>query len=54
LILSLKERCLHRHRFESLVHASRAIEDWFQFSNLKRSHQALAMKMPHEAFKLTA
>ncbi|MEL7181689.1 MAG: integrase core domain-containing protein, partial [Pseudomonadota bacterium] len=33
LIRSLKEQCVHRHRFESLAHASRAIGDWIQFYN---------------------
>ena len=54
LIRSLKEQCVHRHRFESLAHASRAIGDWIQFYNHKRPHQALAKRTPNEAFKLTA
>ena len=54
LIRSLKEQCVHRHRFESLAHASRAIGDWIQFYNHKRPHQALAMRTPNEAFKLAA
>jgi putative transposase len=54
LIRSLKEQCVHRQRFESLAHASRAIGDWIQFYNNKRPHQALDMKTPTEAFKLAA
>ncbi|WP_424991454.1 IS3 family transposase [Fluviibacterium sp. S390] len=54
LIRSLKEQCAHRHRFESLAHASRTIGDWIQFYNQKRPHQALAMRTPNEAFKLAA
>ncbi len=54
LIRSLKEQCVHRHRFESLAHASRTIGDWIQFYNHKRPHQALAMRTPNEAFKLAA
>ncbi len=54
LIRSLKEQCVHRHRFESLAHASRAIGDWIQFYIHKRPHQALAMRTPAEAFKLAA
>ncbi|MDN7741656.1 hypothetical protein [Burkholderia gladioli] len=27
---------MHRQRFESLQHASRAIADWIQFHNLNR------------------
>ena len=54
LIRSLKEQCVHRHRFESLAHTSRAIGDWTQFYNQKRPHQALAMRTPNEAFQLVA
>lgn len=54
LIRSLKEQCVHRQRFESLAHASRAIGDWIQFYNHKRPHQALDMKTPTEAFNLAA
>lgn len=54
LIRSLKEQCVHRQRFESLSHASRAISDWITFYNTKRPHQALAMKTPNEAFNLAA
>lgn len=31
VIRSLKEQCVHRHRFETLQHASRAIGDWIGF-----------------------
>ena len=54
LIRSLKEQCVHRQRFESLSHASRAIGDWITFYNTRRPHQALAMKTPNEAFRLAA
>ncbi|MEL6475393.1 MAG: IS3 family transposase [Pseudomonadota bacterium] len=54
LIRSLKEQCVHRQRFESLAHASRAIGDWIQFYNHRRPHQALDMNTPNEAFKLVA
>lgn len=54
LIRSLKEQCVHRHRFESLAHASRAMGDWIQVCNHKRPHQALAMRTPNEAFKSVA
>jgi putative transposase len=54
LIRSLKEQCVHRHRFESLAHASRVIGDWIQFYNHRRPHQALAMRTPNQAFKLAA
>jgi len=54
LIRSLKEQCVHRQRFKSLTHASRAIGDWIAFYNNRRPHQALAMKTPVEAFKLAA
>lgn len=54
LIRSLKEQCVHRHRFETLQHASRVISDWIQFYNHRRLHQALKMKTPAQAFALAA
>ncbi|WP_425272581.1 integrase core domain-containing protein [Polycladidibacter hongkongensis] len=54
LIRSLKEQCVHRQRFESLIHASRTIANWVTFYNGLRPHQALAMKTPNEAYKLAA
>jgi putative transposase len=32
VIRTLKEQCTHRHRFETLQHASRVIGDWIQFT----------------------
>jgi len=54
VIRTLKEQCVHRHRFESLQHASRTISDWIGFYNHRRPHQALGMKTPAEAFALAA
>lgn len=54
VIRTLKEQCVHRHRFESLQHASRLIGDWIHFYNQRRPHQALNMKTPAEAFALAA
>jgi len=54
LIRTLKEQCVHRHRFETLQHASRVIGDWIEFYNRRRPHQALGMKTPAEAFALAA
>lgn len=54
VIRTLKEQCVHRHRFETLQHASRVIGDWIGFYNLRRPHQALAMKTPAEAYALAA
>lgn len=54
VIRTLKEQCVHRHRFESIQHAARAIWDWIQFYNIRRPHQPLAMRTPAEAFGLTA
>jgi putative transposase len=54
VIRTLKEQCVHRHRFESLQLASRVIGDWITFCNHRRPHQALAMKAPAEAFALAA
>ncbi len=54
VIRTLKEQCIHRHRFETLQHASRAIGDWIHFYNHQRPHQALGMKTPNEVFNLAA
>jgi putative transposase len=54
LIRSLKEQCVHRQRFESLAHASRAIGDWIQFYNHRRPHQALGMRTPAATFEIAA
>ena len=31
VIRSLKEQCIHRQRFDSIQHATRAIGDWISF-----------------------
>lgn len=54
VIRTFKEQCAHRHRFETLQHASRAVSDWIQFYNHRRPHQALGMKTPAQAFALAA
>lgn len=54
VIRTLKEQCVHRHRFETIQHASRVIGDWIRFYNDRRPHQALGMKTPAEAFALAA
>lgn len=51
-IRTLKEQCTHRHRFETLQHATRVIGDWVRFYNQERPHQALKMKTPAEAYAL--
>ena len=54
VIRTLKEQCTHRHRFETLHHASRVIGDWIQFYNHKRPHRALRMQTPAATFALAA
>jgi len=54
VIRTLKEQCVHRHRFESLQHASRVIGDWIRFYNDRRPHQALVMRTPAAAFAIAA
>ena len=54
LIRTLKDQCVHRHRFETLQHASRVIGDWVSFYNHHRPHQVLGMKTPAMAFALAA
>lgn len=54
VIRTLKEQCVHRQRFESIQHASRAVGDWITFYNHQRPHQALKMKTPAQAYALVA
>lgn len=54
LIRTLKEQCVHRHRFETHQHAARVIGDWVRFYNHRRPHQALGMKTPAMAYALAA
>ncbi len=54
VIRTLMEQCIHRQRFDSIHHATRAIGDWISFYNHRRSLQALDMKTPAEAFALAA
>nr|WP_242489858.1 integrase core domain-containing protein [Noviherbaspirillum cavernae] len=48
----MKEQCVHRHRFETLQHATRIIG--IAFYNTRHPHQALGRKTPAEAFALAA
>ena len=54
VIRTLKERCIHRHRFETQQHASRAIAEWIRFYNHRWPHQALGMKTPGVAYASAA
>ncbi|MBS7805551.1 transposase [Rhizobiales bacterium TNE-4] len=54
VIRTLKEQGIHRYRFESLQHATRASEDWIQLYNQRRPYQALNMKTPAQAIQLAA
>ena len=54
VIRTLKEQCVHRHRFETQQHASRVIGEWIRFYNTRRPHQALGMKTPAMGYALAA
>ena len=54
VIRTLKEQCVHRHRFETQQHASRVIGEWMRFYNNRRPHQAIGMKTPAMAHALAA
>ncbi len=54
VIRTLKEQCVHRHRFETQRHASRVIAEWICFYNHRRPQQALGMKPLAMAYALTA
>jgi putative transposase len=56
-IRSVKEQCVHRHRLETLQHASRVNGDWIRFYNQRRPHQVLGMNaqdQTYRQFKLAA
>jgi hypothetical protein len=44
VIRTLKEQWVHRHRFQTIQHASRVIGGWIRFYNGRRPRQALGMK----------
>ena len=52
VIHTFKEQCGHRHRFETLEHASHVISNWIRFYNIRGPHQALGMKTLVETFAL--
>jgi putative transposase len=54
VIRTLKEQCVHRHRFETQQNASRVIGEWIRFYNTRRPHQALGMKTRASAYALAA
>jgi len=54
VIRTLKEQCVHRHRFESEVHATRVIADWIAFYNQQRPHQGLKMMTLDAAYAATS
>ena len=51
-IRTLKEQRVHRHRFETLTHAIRTIDDCIHFYNYQRPRRALKMKTPAGAYAL--
>ncbi|XUP28168.1 integrase core domain-containing protein [Xanthomonas axonopodis pv. vasculorum] len=53
VIRTLKEQCVHRHRFKSQTHALRVIADWIAFYNQQRPHQALKRMTPDAAYAAT-
>jgi putative transposase len=54
VIRTLKEQCVHRHRFETQQQALRVIGEWTRFYSTRRPHQALGMKTPAMAYALAA
>ena len=53
VIRMVKVWCLHRHRFESQMHALRVIADRIAFYDQQRPHQALNMKAPDAVYAAT-
>jgi len=54
VIRTLKEQCVHRHRFATQQHPSRIIGERIRFYNHRRPHQALGMKTLAMAYALAA
>jgi putative transposase len=52
VIRTLKDRCVHRHRCETLQHASRVVGYLIGFYNHRRPHQAMNMRTHAETFAL--
>jgi len=50
MIRTLKEQCVHRHRFESQAHALWVVADRIAFYNQPRPHQALKMMTTGAAY----
>ncbi|WP_211159983.1 integrase core domain-containing protein [Aromatoleum aromaticum] len=48
-IRTFKEQCAHRHRFETLQHASRITGDWIASYSNRRPRRAVGMKTPAES-----
>lgn len=53
VIRRLKNRCVHRHQFESQVHAMQLIADWKAFCNQQRPRQELKMMTPDADYTAT-
>jgi len=53
VIRRLKNQCVHRHRFESQVHAMHVIADWMAFYNQQRPRQDLKMMTLDAAYTAT-
>jgi len=54
VLRALKERCVHRHRFETQQHAAGIIAAWIAFYNHRRPHQSLGMQTPATVDALAA
>ncbi|MDQ7282709.1 integrase core domain-containing protein [Stenotrophomonas sp. Sm6012] len=50
MIRTLKEQCVHRHRFESQAHALWVVADRIAFYNQPCPHQALKMMTTGAAY----
>lgn len=51
---TLKDQCVHRHKFASLQNANRVIGECIVSYNHQRPHQTLNMRIPAEAYALAA
>ena len=53
VIRTLEEQCVHWHRLESQMHATRIITDCIAFYDQQRTHQALKIMTADAAYTAT-
>lgn len=47
---SVKQECIYQNQFESVKEVKNALQQYFQYYNKQRPHQALNYRTPYEAY----